>query len=54
MPFGEGEVPFAELLNLLQQSGYDGPLVIELEAVDWDQPLPAITAARQHLESLVV
>ena len=54
VPFGEGEVPFAELLNLLQQSGYDGPLVIELEAVDWDQPLPAITAARQYLESLVV
>ena len=30
VPFWEGELPFAELFKLLADSGYDGPLVVEL------------------------
>ena len=41
VPFGEGEAPFEELLNLLTDCGYDGPLGVELKDVDWDQPVPA-------------
>ena len=54
MPFGEGELPFAELFGLLVDSGYDGPLVVELEEVDWEEPLPAAIAARQYVEGLLV
>ena len=52
MPFGEGELPFAELFKLLLDSGYDGPFVVELENVDWDEPLPAAIAAREYVEAL--
>ena len=52
MPFGEGELPFAELFELLADSDYDGPLVVELEEVDWDEPLSATIAARQYVEGL--
>ena len=27
-------------------------LVVELEEVDWDEPLPAAVAARQYVETL--
>ena len=53
VPFGEGELPFAALFKLLADSGYDGPLVVELEEVDWDEPLPAALAARQYVEGLL-
>ena len=53
VPFGEGELPFAELFGLLQDSGYDGPLVVELEEVHWDEPLLAAIAARQYAETLL-
>ena len=53
VPFGEGELPFAELFKLLADSGYDGPLVVELEEVDWDEPLPAAIAAREYVEALL-
>ena len=53
VPFGEGELPFAELFELLANSGYDGPLVVELEEVDWDEPLSAAIAARQYVEALL-
>ena len=53
VPFGEGELPFAELFGLLQDSGYDSPLVVELEEVHWDEPLPAAIAARQYVETLL-
>ncbi|MCE2449903.1 MAG: sugar phosphate isomerase/epimerase [Candidatus Latescibacteria bacterium] len=53
VPFGEGELPFAELFELLADSGYDGPLVVELEEVDWDEPLPAAIAAREYIEALL-
>ena len=53
VPFGEGELPFAELFKLLLDSGYDGPFVVELENVDWDEPLPAAIAAREYVETLL-
>jgi sugar phosphate isomerase/epimerase len=53
VPFGAGELPFADLLSLLKDSGYDGPLVLELEQADWDEPLPAAIAARQYVEDLL-
>ena len=53
VPFGEGELPFAELFGLLADSGYDGPVVVELEEVNWDEPLPAAIAAHQYVEGLL-
>lgn len=53
VPFGQGELPFTELLNLLSGSGYHGPLVVELEGVDWDQPLPAVVSARRYVEAML-
>ena len=53
VPFGKGELPFAALFKLLADSGYDGLLVVELEGVDWDEPLPAALAARQYAEALL-
>lgn len=53
VPFGSGELPFAELIALLKDSGYDGLLVVELEQVDWDEPLPAAIAAREFVDDLL-
>ncbi len=53
VPFGEGDLPFAELLNLLSDSDYNGPLVIELEGVDWDEPLQAVVSARRYVEAML-
>ncbi|MDE2999659.1 MAG: sugar phosphate isomerase/epimerase [Gemmatimonadota bacterium] len=53
VPFGEGEAPFEELLNLLTDCGYGGPLVVELKGADWDEPLPAAISARRYVESLL-
>ncbi len=53
VPFGTGDLPFAELITLLKDSHYDGLLVIELEEVDWAEPLPAAIAAREYVEGLV-
>ena len=53
VPFGEGEAPFKDLLSLLTNAGYDGPLVVELKGVDRDEPLPAVTSARVYVEALL-
>ena len=53
VPFGQGDLPFAELIALLKDSDYDGLLVVELEDVDWDKPLPAAIAAREYIENLL-
>ncbi|MDE2889881.1 MAG: sugar phosphate isomerase/epimerase [Gemmatimonadota bacterium] len=53
VPFGEGEAPFEELLNLLTDCSYDGPLVVELKGVDWDHPMPAAISARRFIEALL-
>jgi sugar phosphate isomerase/epimerase len=51
--FGEGDLPLKELLGVLQEAGYNGELVIELEEVDWDEPLAATIVARQYVEKLL-
>lgn len=53
VPFGEGELPFFELLALLKDADYSGDLVIELEQVDWAQPRAALVAAREYVEGLL-
>ncbi|NKB69713.1 MAG: TIM barrel protein [Candidatus Latescibacteria bacterium] len=53
VPFGQGDLPFEPLLRLLHEAGYQGYLVIELEEVDWDQPLAAASAARHYTEELL-
>ena len=53
VPFGTGDLPFADLMDLLKSSGYDGLLVVELEEVDWDEPLPAAIAAREFVEEIL-
>ncbi|MCE2438070.1 MAG: hypothetical protein J4F39_01450 [Candidatus Latescibacteria bacterium] len=47
------ESPLKDLLSLLANSGYDGPLVVELKGVDRDEPLPAVTSARVYVEALL-
>lgn len=51
--FGTGDLPLAALLDILQNTGYDGELVVELEDVDWDEPLAATIAAREYIEKLL-
>ena len=53
VPFGQGDLPFADLLGILNNADYQGPLVIELEDVDWAEPLPAVIAAREYVENLL-
>ena len=53
VPFGQGDLALLELLEVLRQAGYDGELVVELEGVDWDEPLAATIAAREYVESLL-
>ena len=53
VPFGQGDLPFADLLEILNNADYQGPFVIELEDVDWAEPLPAAIAAREYVENLL-
>lgn len=51
--FGEGDLPFKELIDLLRGAGYDGTLVIEMEKVDWADPVEATIQAREFVEGLL-
>ena len=53
VPFGEGDLPFEELFRLLKDANYEGYLVIELEHVDWTDPLAATIEAREFVEELL-
>ena len=53
VPFGQGDLPFKELLRLLKNADYTGHLVIELEEVDWAEPREALVQARQYVEELL-
>jgi sugar phosphate isomerase/epimerase len=53
VPFGKGELPLEDLLDVLKQADYNGCLVIELEGVDWADPLDATVATRQYIEHLL-
>ena len=51
--FGEGDLPFKDLIALLKGAGYDGELVIEMEKVDWADPVEATIQAREYVEGLL-
>lgn len=51
--FGEGELPLKELIELLKGVGYEGELVIEMEKVDWADPVAATIQAREYVEALL-
>lgn len=51
--FGEGDLPFEPLIDLLKGAGYDGELVIEMEKVTWADPVEATIQAREYVEGLL-
>lgn len=53
VPFGEGDLPFEELFAILKGANYDGELVIEMEKVDWGDPVDATIQAREYVEGLL-
>jgi sugar phosphate isomerase/epimerase len=53
VPFGEGDLPFQDLIKILKGAGYDGTLVIELEKVTWGSPAEAAATARTYIENLL-
>ncbi len=53
VPFGEGDLPFGDLIRLLEGAGYEGVLVVELEDVTWGDPPGAARAAREYVEALL-
>ena len=50
VPFGQGDLPFAELFSILKGAQYAGDFVIELENFDWASPRDALSAARAYVE----
>ena len=53
VPFGEGDLPFEDLIKILKNAGYDGTLVIELEKVTWGEPAESAAKAREYIENLL-
>ena len=53
VPFGEGDLPFHDVIRLLKAAGYDGLLVVELEHASWDLPVRAAADARDFVASLL-
>ncbi len=53
VPFGEGDLPFEGLFNILTKARYEGNLVIELEKVTWDSPAQAAKTAREFVLKLL-
>lgn len=53
VPFGEGDLPFEELIAILKGAGYDGTLVVELEKVTWGEPAESVAAAREYIEQIL-
>jgi sugar phosphate isomerase/epimerase len=53
VPFGEGDLPFEELIQILKGVGYDGTLVIELEKITWGAPAEAAATAKAYIENLL-
>ena len=52
VPFGEGEVPLADIVRLLRESGYDGWYCVEWERRWHPELAPASEALPQHLRAL--
>ena len=53
VPFGQGYLPFEDVLRVLVDVGYDGHLVVELEHATWDLPVRAAVDARDFVQSLI-
>lgn len=53
VPFGEGDLPFADVIKILKDAGYEGELVIELEKVTWGEPAETAAVAREYIENLL-
>ncbi len=53
VPFGEGDLPFEELIQILKGARYDGTWVIELEKVTWGTPAEAAATAKAYIENLL-
>ena len=53
VPFGEGDLPFQDLIKILKNAGYDDTLVIELEKVTWGSPSEAAATAKAYIENLL-
>ena len=53
VPFGQGDLPFEDVLRVLVDVGYDGHLVVELEHATWDLPVRAAVDARDFVQSLI-
>ena len=53
MPFGEGDLPFEDVIGILKGAGYEGELVIELEKVTWGEPVQACAVAREYVEKIL-
>lgn len=52
LPLGEGELDFAEILRALEEVGYDGWLVVELDSYDGD-PREAAQKSMAYLEAFL-
>lgn len=52
VPFGQGDLPFADLFSILKGTQYTGSLVVELESADWAPPRQALAAARAYTEEV--
>ncbi len=53
VPFGEGDLPFEDVIGLLKDAGYRGELVVELENVTWGEPAEACAVAREYVEQIL-
>lgn len=53
VPFGEGDLPFEDVIGILKGAGYDGDLVVELENVTWAEPAEACAVAREYVENIL-
>ena len=53
MPFGEGEIDNPGLLRLLRDVGYDGFIVVEIEAKDKENTPKYIREARTYLQQIL-
>lgn len=52
LPLGQGELDFSDVLQAVQESGYDSWLMVELDSYDGD-PAEAARISKQHLDGLL-
>ena len=52
--FGQGDLPLKNLLKVLKEAGYKGNLILALEPAEGEDALPAVRAAREHVQKALV